>query len=230
MTVTQQAIVTLLKSAVTRQALPLPEDFDLEESYDLVKSHHMVPMVYDGAVRCGVDRTLPVMQKLFQGYLRALMKSEKQMQQLNRVLDAFEQAGIEYLPLKGCSMKALYPAPELRVMGDADVLIRLEQYEKIVPVMESLGFTNKADTDHELIWTIDGLYLELHKRLIPSYNEDFHIYYGDSWRFARERTGCRWQMSPEDAFLFKTPEKGFKFAKAFCFSRTAPGFAMPRFL
>ena len=37
-------------------------------------------------------------------------------------------------------MKALYPAPELRVMGDADVLIRLEQYEKIVPLMEKMGF------------------------------------------------------------------------------------------
>ena len=82
MTVTQQAIVTLLKSAVTRQALPLPEGFDLEPVYGLVKAHHMVPMIYDGAVRCGISKQEPVMQKLFQGYLRALMVSEKQMQQL----------------------------------------------------------------------------------------------------------------------------------------------------
>ena len=203
MTVTQQAIVTLLKSAVTRQALPLPEGFDLESAYKLVNSHHMGPMIYDGAARCGISKKLPVMQKLFQGYLRAMMKSEKQMQQLERVFDAFEKAGIQYLPLKGCVMKALYPAPELRVMGDADVLIRLEQREQITAIMENLGFTNKGDTDHEFVWVNDGLYLELHKRLIPSYNEDFHIYYGDSWRFAREKTGCRWQMSPGDAFLFQ---------------------------
>lgn len=203
MTVTQQAIVTLLKSAVTRQAMPLPEEFDLESAFALVKAHHMIPMIYDGAVRCGISKTLPVMQKLFQGYLRAMLVSEKQMQQLGRVFAAFEEAGIEYLPLKGCTMKALYPAPELRVMGDADVLIRLEQYEKIAPLMERLGFVNKANTDHELVWTIDGLYLELHKRLIPSYNEDFHVHYGDSWRFAKEKTGCCWRMSAEDAFLFQ---------------------------
>ena len=203
MTITQQAIVTLLKSAVTRQVLPLPEGFVLESVYNLVKAHHMAPMIYDGAVRCGISKQEPVMQKLFQEYLRALMVSEKQMQQLSRVFSAFEEAGIEYLPLKGCTMKALYPAPELRVMGDADVLIRLEQYEKIVPIMQALGFTNKADTDHELVWTGDGLYLELHKRLIPSYNADFHDYYGNSWRFAREKNGCCWQMSPEDTFLFQ---------------------------
>ena len=32
--------------------------------------------------------------------------------------------------------KKLYPKPELRVMGDADILIREEQYDKIKPVMD----------------------------------------------------------------------------------------------
>ncbi|MBQ5671618.1 MAG: nucleotidyltransferase family protein, partial [Oscillospiraceae bacterium] len=98
----QRGIITLLKSAVTEQALPLPEGFDLAEAYPLAKRHHMSTLLYDGAVRCGIDRGLPVMQKLFGEYCRALMISERQMAEVSRVFAAFEEAGIDYMPLKGC--------------------------------------------------------------------------------------------------------------------------------
>ena len=55
-----------------------------------------------------------------------------------------------------------------------DILIRPEQYDRIVPILEQLNFREKNETDHELVWIHDDLYLELHKRLIPSYNKDFY--------------------------------------------------------
>lgn len=124
------------------------------------------------------------------------------MREVNRICKAFDENGIEYMPLKGCRMKALYPKPELRTMGDADILIRLEQYEKIVPIMESLGFTSKFESDHELIWTSPSLYLELHKRLIPSYNEDFYAWFGDGWQLAAVKDGTRYEMTPENEYIY----------------------------
>ena len=70
--------------------------------------------------------------------------------------------------LKGCNLKRLYPQPELRLMADADILIRMEQYDQIKSVMQSLGFACERESDHEFIWRTKGLYLELHKRLLPS--------------------------------------------------------------
>lgn len=202
MNITQRGIITLLKSAVTEQALPLPEGFDLQAAYPVFKRHHMSTLVYDGAVRCGIDRNLPVMRKLFGEYCRALMISERQMGEVSRVYSAFDEAEIDYMPLKGCVMKARYPKPELRIMGDADILIRLEQYDKIVPIMEGLGFTEKIESDHELVWIHKDLYLELHKRLIPSYNRDFHVYFGDSWGLAKVRRGSRYSMTAEDELIY----------------------------
>ncbi|MBR4077439.1 MAG: nucleotidyltransferase family protein, partial [Oscillospiraceae bacterium] len=124
----QRGIITLLKSAVTEQPLPLPEGFDLAEAYAVAKRHHMSTLLYDGAIRCGIDRGLPVMQKLFQNYVRLMVISERQMAQVEKIATAFQEAGIDYMPLKGTLMKGRYPKPELRVMGDADILIRLEQY------------------------------------------------------------------------------------------------------
>ena len=72
----QQGIVTLIRSSLTEEQLVLPEDFDLETAYPQIVRHGVVALAYDGAVKCGVDKRSPVMQKLFQGYCRCLQRSE----------------------------------------------------------------------------------------------------------------------------------------------------------
>lgn len=202
MNVTQKGIITLLKSAILQQSLPLPADFDMEAAYPLIKSHHIVTMAYDGAVCCGISRQDPRMKDLFRSYCKALQVSERQMRELDRLYAAFEENGIDYMPLKGCNMKKLYPRQELRLMGDADILIRMDQYDQIIPVMEQLGFEAGDVTDHELVWKSGGLYLELHKRLVPSHNKDYHAYFGDGWQLAKCHQGTQYSMTAEDAFLY----------------------------
>lgn len=198
----QQGVITLMKSALTQESLPMPADFDMEQAAEAMRKHHMVTILYDGAVRCGISRQLPVMKELFQNYCRALQRSEGQMRDVQRIEEAFEANGIDYMPLKGCKMKALYPKPELRYMGDADILIRVEQYPHIETVMKNLGFIYVTEGDHEIKWNSDGLHLELHKRLIPSCNEDFYACLGEGWQLAKLHEGCCYTMTPEDEWVF----------------------------
>ena len=142
------------------------------------------------------------MMQLFQKYCRHLQISEAQLRQVKRICAAFEENGIDYLPLKGCRMKGLYPKPELRFMGDADILIRTEQYPAVIPIMEALGFAEGAESDHELHWKHPELNLELHKRLIPTYNQDFYRYFGDGWGRAIRCSGHGWEMKPEDEWIY----------------------------
>ena len=46
MTVTQKGIIALLKSAILQEKVELPEGFDLEEAYPLVKRHHMAMHIH----------------------------------------------------------------------------------------------------------------------------------------------------------------------------------------
>lgn len=202
MDVVKQGGITLMKSAITGQPYPLPEGFDLETAYPILAAHHMDTLIYEGAVHCGISPKSPIMKQLFQKYCRHLLISEGQLRQIDRITAAFEENGIDYLPLKGCRMKHLYPKPELRYMGDADILIRVEQYPRAVPVMESLGFTEAEETDHELHWNHRELKVELHKRLIPSNNEDFCEYFGIGWQMAAQHDGHCWFMSEEHEWIF----------------------------
>ena len=77
------------------------------------------------------------------------------------------QQGILTL-IKSAVLGEKLPLPETFSLEEADGLIRMEQYEKIIPIIENLGFAQGEETDHELHWSSKGLFVELHKWLIPS--------------------------------------------------------------
>ncbi len=198
----QQALLTIVRSGLTGESLTLPEGVEPKQLYQQLSRHQMLAVGYAGASNCGVDKQSPLAGHLFQSYCKCLRHSEQQNKLIETVCAAFDQAGLDYMPLKGYNLKKLYPAPELRIMGDADILIRLEQYDRIRTIMQELGFAETVESDHELIWKQGPLILELHKRLIPSYNKDYHGYFGDGWQLATQRQGTRYAMKREDEQIY----------------------------
>lgn len=99
-------------------------------------------------------------------------------------------------------MRPLYPKPELRIMGDADTLFRLEQYERIVPIVMELGYQTYAHTDHDFSFESPDLFLELHHRLLSPEETAYTAVYADGWCMAKPLSGCRWEISLEDEWLY----------------------------
>lgn len=198
----QRGVLTMIRSAVTGQAQTLPENFSLEEAEKLIIKHQIVGLAYEGAVLCGLPKTHPVMNRLFQLYCQIVMRSNAQMNAVDKLLAVFEEKGIDYLPVKGCEIKRLYPRPAMRVMTDADVLIRMEQYEQIRAIVTDLGYTEGEIADHALVWNSKILELELHRRLVPTTDEDYYSYIGEGWQRAKHIRGHRYELSAEDAYIF----------------------------
>ena len=177
MNITQSGIVMLLRSGITGEKLTLPDPFSIEEAALILRRQSVVPLAYQGAVNCGFAQESVVVQQMLGHYYRNLLKHERQMCALEQLLRAFEESAVPHMPVKGCNIKKLYPKPELRAMGDADILIHPEQHDRIRPIMEGLGYTFLRENDHVFEWKSDDLYVELHKSLIPPDDEDFHAYY-----------------------------------------------------
>ncbi len=194
--------VLLLKAAVTGQGQVLPEGISLEALLPLAKQQGLATLIYEGAILSGIPASQPAMEQLFRQYYTILLQSERQMAQVRRLLDRFQQEGIDHLPLKGCILKELYPRQELRPMGDADILIRWEQYPRIRGLMEDLGFALVMESNCEQTWKHPDLLVELHRRLVQPSNRDLTGYFGDGWQRACREEGHRWGYSAEDAFLY----------------------------
>ena len=160
-----QGLFTLIKSALTGQKLELPEGFTLEQADGLIRKQSLIPLIYPGALNCGLDPKSERMQYYQMQYFRHLVISERQLAAVKTLCATFEENGIDYMLLKGCNMKKRYPKPEMRGMGDADVLIRVEQYDQIKPLMAQLQYKNTKESIYDHVWERPELYLELHKRL-----------------------------------------------------------------
>ena len=201
----QKGIILLIKSALTGEKYSLPEQFDVEEACKTARRHQIVAILYYGALNCGVAVELSAMQKMFMETCKLISVNERQKHVLNTVLNKFDEEKIEYMPLKGVVLKNMYPKSEMRIMSDADILIKLNQYEKIRTIMQELEFTEDIESDHELIWTKNRILIELHKRLIPSYNKDYYEYFGDGWKLAQKderEDSTRYKMSDEDQMIY----------------------------
>jgi len=213
MDTTQRGIITLIKSALTGEALALPDGFALENSARLIAKQGLLPLVYQGAYNCGMDMQSETLQAFKNSYFQSMMVSGRQLQAAERIFAAFDKNGIDYLPLKGYNLKKLYPQPELRPMGDADILIKAEQYGKIRPVMQELGFEEEAVSSYDVHWKSKHLLAELHRRLFSGRQRDLQQYFGDCWSRAVKGDGSRYAFTAEDEFvyIFSHMTKHFRF-------------------
>lgn len=230
----QRGVLLLVRSALTGNKEQLPTDFNLEEAYTEALKQQIVPLLYYGAMNCDVSGDLPIMEQMLLTTAKAISICESQEQVRDEICRCFESAGIDYVLLKGSVLQSLYPEAGMRLMSDIDILIRMEQYPRILALMTKMGFARGAETDHELPWQKHGVHIELHKSLIPSYNKDFYAYYGTGWQFAKPVAGNhRYDFSDEDqmVYLFSHFAKHYRdmgigvkhFADLYVYRREKPG-------
>lgn len=71
---------------------------------------------------------------------------KENMKQVAHVLKQMENQHIPVIPLKGVFLRNLYPRPDLRLMGDADILVHPEDLEKVKQLLQKEGYEEVIDT------------------------------------------------------------------------------------
>ena len=126
MTDFQAGFLSLIRSALTEAPPVLPGDFDFGRAYALAERHQVLPLIYYGAM-CDPDfMSHPMAESFFQRTCAYISYSARQQETVEELCRLLDRTGVDYMPLKGSVLKALYPRPEMRIMGDADILIHME--------------------------------------------------------------------------------------------------------
>lgn len=124
------------------------------------------------------------------------------------ILDAFEKAGIWYLPLKGAVLKDLYPMIGMRQMADNDILCDASRTADVRAIMESHGFeTDKAygHGAHDSFFKPPVYNFEMHRTLFSAnHDKKIRSYYEN----VKERLKCvdgkefEQRFSDEDFYVY----------------------------
>lgn len=200
-----QVLFSVMKSTLTGVAVD-PEkyrgmDVDYQKLLKLSMKHQITPMVFQGLY--AITGEFEGIEKYYDYTFNLMCHDQAQRNCLQKIQEVFMANGIDYMLLKGSSIKSLYPSPEMRVMGDMDILIKEEQYPQIQKIMPQTGLYEAYESNHELVWkSDDGILVELHKKLIPSYNDDYYAYYSAPWEKAVLQEGSRYAMTAEDEYIY----------------------------
>ena len=92
--------------------------------------------------------------------MASFMHSVKQFNEFNRISRNLSEKQINFIGLKGCVLRSLYPIPELRTMGDFDILIKEEHMPDIKQIFVEMGYSIQNDyvgiicTKNNIVWEI----------------------------------------------------------------------------
>lgn len=205
LTALEREVITLIKDSLDGKKPDTCPKIELDSLYKLAKAHQIIPLIFYGLAQISELENHPVFIKFMMSSASMVSFSESQLGMLNQLFECFDKEGIEHLKMKGTILKRLYTYPEMRMMSDADIYVKIEKYPQIKAILENLGYTFKCESDHEIIWNKNELTVEIHKRLIPSYTKDLATYYeGKEWEKLSlvEDGRYEYKMKDEDTFIY----------------------------
>lgn len=162
-TLEQQAILILLRKSLWGESGSLPEELNWETLDTMAKQQGVLALCYGGAVALKAQMPKELKQKWNQQTLMGVMKNQRLLAAQDQLLQKLREAEIPAAILKGSSVARCYPQPDLRVLGDIDVLVPRETLETAKVIVEQLGYRfHEADHEFHLGYSRPDAYVEVH--------------------------------------------------------------------
>lgn len=181
--------IKLIRYILKGDVPSLPENIDFEKLYTFGKSHGVENMLYVALRDLKIDVPKDVMQKFYYSYLMSIKIDTLQTMELEKIGNAFEEAGIDYIPLKGSVVKHFYPMTHYRKSGDIDVLVRRETEKDAEKVLiEKLNYLRSEISEHYEVhisyFKMPCVYVELHRQILKSSNRAYKMF-KNIWKYVK---------------------------------------------
>lgn len=199
--------LSLLREGLTGERAPLGEcdERTLAEIFLLSKKHDLAHVAGEALLGHG----LPVSEKIQKAFdterVKVVYRYTRLWSVFAKIEALFEEAGIDYLPLKGAEIRHAYPKAEMRSSCDVDVLVRESDLAAAAALLcEKLGFREDGKTYHDVSLTLgEGIHVELHYNVTEN-DERIDGLLSRVWEHTECASGThRYKMTPA-YFAFHT--------------------------
>ena len=200
----QKYFLSLLSDFILEKDSSLPkEDIDYKKILEYAKSQNLKGVIYKQLK--DLDIPIEILKELKSGFMSDVYLSVNSGEALKTILTEFSKAGIVSLPFKGTVIKDYWPVPELRTMGDRDILILHKDREASHRIMKSLGYEHFIDNHAVYTYTKRHLMFEIHDVMFYedlSNDVDYRTYFSKVWDTALKKEEYRCLPSEELHFLY----------------------------
>ncbi len=197
-------MITLLRCFFKNEINDNISDFDrMKDIFDLSRTHKIENITLAAVEKAGI----PIDGEMLSRWRRVCEANTAQMvfQELEkeRLAEAFNEAKIDFLPLKGWYLRDTYPKKEYRFMSDLDILVHRSDREAASVLMKQLGYSGGMgnfgkDDSYNLP---PFIHVEIHLDLFSIEQETWHNYYQSVWDKAILVSGCEYKLNLNDSFV-----------------------------
>lgn len=159
----QKQFAGLVKAAIHKEKVNLNgRDSQWNKIIEEAKAHDIQGLIYSAidkndAEFIGQD----IYEKLKKDTLFSAMYQKKHIGRISEIFKKFEIENIDIIALKGLVVRELYPRPDLRTMGDADILVKEKDLNKVKSILEEMGYRangtikNHTEFIHDLYSSVE---------------------------------------------------------------------------
>ena len=177
---------------------------EISYMYGMSSEHDMEHLLGNILDEYGVLGTDIISVKFRNEIFEAIYRYEKLKFEYERICEAFEENGIDFIPLKGSVLREMYAQPWLRTSCDADILVKEEDLKKAENLLQNMDFDKTHEGSHDVTYTCgEGVIIELHFSLCES-GDDGKIakVLRDVWKRTKRRDGFKHQYALDDSFFY----------------------------
>ncbi len=201
---TEKAVIEILKAYLYNMPFTMTE-IDLKKLSYIINIHNLQGIAYTVLKDSDIDRAY--IESLKGPFYAIIQKNLIMDAEMQKVIKVFNDNNIIHIPIKGYAVKICYRDPELRTMGDVDVLIRDCDRKKSDKLLRDMGYEIDKFSSFNHVWNYNNskLYLEMHTRLIHEklFNDyDYISYFSDAIKHSVQKDGCTYELTPEYHLLF----------------------------
>ena len=191
-------LIAALRSAMTGETPEVPEQVDWQNFLTLTAVHKIEGLVYSGLKNVALPNE--VSAQLQSAYHRAVYFDAQFSYVFQQLKTRLTEAQVDHIFMKGACLKQDYPVPALRTMADLDILVHIQDYEKVDTVCAALGAQSiGGDGNHRSFMFPGGVAVEFHPNMLhhatlvaPALNP--------GWQYAKKDT---------PAYAMELTEEGF---------------------
>lgn len=177
---------------------------NLEKVYKMAARHDLAHLVGQAVSTLDLPQS-EIMDTCKQAAMAAFVRQLRLEQAFLKVRQAFETAGIRFIPLKGLILREYYPEPWMRTSSDMDILVREEDLQKATDLLKaSLGYSYHKQSSHDVaLISPEKVYLELHYSTIEDFiSPDAHRVMSEVWETAVPAHGFTCQLEISDELFY----------------------------
>lgn len=220
MNYSEKIFIDLLSVYINKEnkKIDLNDNIDWNYILNLADIHNVSGIIYTALNNNDYKLLKEINDKLYKSFLTTAVVSAKRDSETDKIIKLLTDNGIWHLMSKGYLIKNYYPNPELRTMGDIDILVKEKDLRKATDIIKENGYNITGIFYNEVGFDKNNLHFELHDQLNEKIGNgiDFGEYYKSKCKKAVLISGLTYRLTHEDHFIYTIVHIGKHFSKSGC--------------